>query len=127
MDTSSKSLTGDADGIRAFIDRFDVILLDCDGDWLSFLHSFDFRCLSDERRCPLVRRTHLRRHSRNFGYVEESRYHYWQKSIFRGHSTIDDLYKGKQVIFVTNNSTKSRVDYQQKLTAMGVAASAVCL
>lgn len=31
--------------------------------------------------------------------------------------------KGKQVIFVTNNSTKSRADYKKKLIAMGIPAT----
>ncbi|OTA91587.1 hypothetical protein M434DRAFT_397107 [Hypoxylon sp. CO27-5] len=30
--------------------------------------------------------------------------------------------KGKRVVFVTNNSTKSRPDYQKKLTALGIAS-----
>lgn len=34
---------------------------------------------------------------------------------------------GKQVVFVTNNSTKSRADYQKKLNGMGVPATAVGL
>lgn len=32
---------------------------------------------------------------------------------------------GKQIIFVTNNSTKSRADYQKKLQAMGIPAEVV--
>ena len=32
---------------------------------------------------------------------------------------------GKQVVFVTNNSTKSRADYKKKLESMGVPASVV--
>ncbi|KAI1818839.1 HAD-like domain-containing protein [Poronia punctata] len=31
--------------------------------------------------------------------------------------------KGKRVVFVTNNSTKSRQDYQKKLTAMGIPSN----
>lgn len=32
---------------------------------------------------------------------------------------------GKQVVFVTNNSTKSRVEYMKKLTSMGIPATVV--
>ena len=32
---------------------------------------------------------------------------------------------GKQVVFVTNNSTKSRVEYMKKLTNMGIPATVV--
>ena len=32
---------------------------------------------------------------------------------------------GKQVVFVTNNSTKSRADYKKKLETMGVPAKVV--
>ncbi|KAI4203644.1 MAG: hypothetical protein LQ350_001645 [Teloschistes chrysophthalmus] len=31
--------------------------------------------------------------------------------------------KGKQIVFVTNNSTKSRADYQKKLESLGIPAS----
>ncbi|KAL8999468.1 MAG: hypothetical protein Q9169_001673 [Polycauliona sp. 2 TL-2023] len=33
--------------------------------------------------------------------------------------------KGKQVVFVTNNSTKSRADYRKKLESMGIPAAVV--
>lgn len=38
-----------------------------------------------------------------------------------------DHCKGKQVVFVTNNSTKSRADYKQKLVSMGIPATVVRL
>ncbi|KAI9376323.1 HAD-like domain-containing protein [Aspergillus egyptiacus] len=53
-------LTGDAAGIREFLDKFNVFLFDCDG---------------------------------------------------------------KQVVFVTNNSTKSRADYKKKLEKLGIPAT----
>ena len=34
---------------------------------------------------------------------------------------------GKQLVFVTNNSTKSRADYKKKFDKMGITASEVCL
>ncbi|KAI4159343.1 MAG: hypothetical protein LQ342_006666 [Letrouitia transgressa] len=60
MSSQSQCLSGNPDGVRKFIDRFDVFLFDCDG---------------------------------------------------------------KQVVFVTNNSTKSRADYKAKLQSMGIPAS----
>lgn len=35
------------------------------------------------------------------------------------------IQSGKQVVFVTNNSTKSRADYKKKLESMGIPASVV--
>lgn len=35
------------------------------------------------------------------------------------------IFPGKQVVFVTNNSTKSRADYKKKLDAMGIPAEVV--
>jgi ribonucleotide monophosphatase NagD (HAD superfamily) len=32
---------------------------------------------------------------------------------------------GKQLVFVTNNSTKSRADYKKKFDSMGISASEV--
>lgn len=34
---------------------------------------------------------------------------------------------GKQVVFVTNNSTKSRTDYRKKLEGLGIPSTEVCL
>lgn len=35
--------------------------------------------------------------------------------------------KGKQVVFVTNNSTKSRADYKKKFDKMGIVAKEVSM
>ncbi|KAL2846936.1 HAD-like domain-containing protein [Aspergillus pseudoustus] len=76
-------LTGDAAGIKEFLDKFDVFLFDCDGVLWSGDHLFP-------------------------GTVE----------------TLDLLRSsGKRVVFVTNNSTKSRADYKKKLEALGIPAT----
>ncbi|KAK0621255.1 4-nitrophenylphosphatase [Bombardia bombarda] len=73
-------LSGDVVAINAFIDKFDVFLLDCDGVLWSGDHLFE-------------------------GIVE----------------TLEFLRsRGKKTVFVTNNSTKSRPEYQKKFTAMGI-------
>jgi 4-nitrophenyl phosphatase len=35
--------------------------------------------------------------------------------------------QGKQLVFVTNNSTKSRADYKKKFDTLGIPAKVVCL
>ncbi|KAL9613516.1 MAG: hypothetical protein Q9167_001958 [Letrouitia subvulpina] len=83
MPSRSQYLSGNPDGIRDFIDRFDVFLFDCDGVLWSGDHLFE-------------------------GTVK----------------TLEMLRsKGKQIVFVTNNSTKSRADYKSKLESMGIPAS----
>ncbi|KAL4796990.1 HAD-like domain-containing protein [Aspergillus venezuelensis] len=76
-------LTGDAAGIKEFLNKFDVFLFDCDGVLWSGDHLFP-------------------------GTVE----------------TLELLRSsGKQVVFVTNNSTKSRADYKKKLEGLGIPAT----
>ncbi|OJJ99392.1 hypothetical protein ASPACDRAFT_52771 [Aspergillus aculeatus ATCC 16872] len=76
-------LTGDAAGIREFIDKFDVFLFDCDGVLWSGDHLFP----GTNETLELLRS------------------------------------KGKQVVFVTNNSTKSRADYVKKLEGLGIPST----
>ncbi|KAK3322539.1 4-nitrophenylphosphatase [Apodospora peruviana] len=76
----AKYLTGDAAAINAFIDQFDVFLIDCDGVLWTGDHLFE-------------------------GIVETL-------ELLRS--------RGKKTVFVTNNSTKSRPDYQKKFTALGI-------
>ncbi|KAK0515897.1 hypothetical protein JMJ35_001931 [Cladonia borealis] len=83
MAASPKYLTGDREGIKEFIDQFDVFLFDCDGVLWSGDHLFE-------------------------GTVKTL-------EILRN--------KGKQIVFVTNNSTKSRTEYMKKLTNMGIPAT----
>ncbi|KAJ5668433.1 uncharacterized protein N7477_007003 [Penicillium maclennaniae] len=76
-------LTGNKDGLRDFLNKFDVFLFDCDGVLWSGDHIFP-------------------------GTVE----------------TLELLRKnGKQVVFVTNNSTKSRADYCKKLQSLGIPST----
>ncbi|KAI1404068.1 4-nitrophenylphosphatase [Hypoxylon fuscum] len=83
MSQLPKYLTGDSTAINAFLDQFDVFLLDCDGVLWSGDHLFE-------------------------GIVETL-------ELLRS--------KGKRIVFVTNNSTKSRPDYQKKLTSMGIPSN----
>ncbi|KAJ9622349.1 p-nitrophenyl phosphatase [Taxawa tesnikishii (nom. ined.)] len=91
-----KYLTGDKAGIEEFLDRFDVFLFDCDGTWLlEILHTPDARRVL------------------------------WSGDyLFPGTAeTLEMLRsKGKQLVFVTNNSTKSRADYKKKFDGMGIPA-----
>ncbi|KGO57589.1 2-phosphoglycolate phosphatase, eukaryotic [Penicillium expansum] len=91
-------LTGDKAGLQEFLAKFDVFLFDCDG-------------LS-----PVLA---LSRRSVRGGVL-------WSGDhLFPG--TVETLEllrnKGKQVVFVTNNSTKSRADYRKKLEGLGIPST----
>jgi hypothetical protein len=61
---------------------------------------------------------------RDTGNVEEQRYARtcWWKLRAR-----DSYPPGKQIVFVTNNSTKSRADYKKKLEKLGIPSTTVRL
>jgi ribonucleotide monophosphatase NagD (HAD superfamily) len=54
--------------------------------------------------------------------------------IWKGHKPIEGVpqvlqqlkQKGKRILFVSNNSTKSRSSYVSKLASMGIACEPVC-
>lgn len=88
----------------AFIDKFDSFLFDCDGKCLIR----DLYTLST-RLCTGV---------------------LWEgtKLIARVDEAMRKLRsKGKQMYFVTNNSTKSRDSFLKKLRGFGIDAELVCL
>ncbi|KAL9101600.1 MAG: hypothetical protein Q9163_003161 [Psora crenata] len=92
-------LTGDKAGIEAFVDKFDVFLFDCDAH-----PQVQLSKINDRRRVGVL----------------------WSGDrLFEGTvETLDKLRsKGKKIVFVTNNSTKSRADYQKKLTGIGIPAT----
>ncbi|OAA58412.1 4-nitrophenylphosphatase [Niveomyces insectorum RCEF 264] len=86
-----KYLSGDASAIADFLDRFDTFLVDCDGVLWSGEHVFD-------------------------GIPETIQFLHSQAS---GSAPLTHP-PGKRTIFVTNNSTKSRVEYHAKLTSKGI-------
>ncbi|EAW09426.1 4-nitrophenylphosphatase [Aspergillus clavatus NRRL 1] len=83
MTPAPRYLTGDKEGIKEFLDRFDVFLFDCDG----VLWSGDLVYPGTVETLEMLRSN------------------------------------GKQVVFVTNNSTKSRADYRKKLEKLGIPSS----
>ncbi|KAL8700892.1 MAG: hypothetical protein Q9224_000752 [Gallowayella concinna] len=94
----SQYLTGDKAGIAEFINRFDVAR---EEDHQSLILCSE---TEDTRRIGVL----------------------WSGDhLFEGTvETLDMLRsKGKQIVFVTNNSTKSRADYKNKLESMGIPAS----
>ncbi|KAI5205615.1 4-nitrophenylphosphatase [Aureobasidium subglaciale] len=107
-----KFLTGDKAGIEEFLDKFDVFLFDCDGTHLS--------CERDsDTRTNIPTRTIETDDTRRIGVL-------WSGDhLFEGtKETIEMLRSkggtGKQLVFVTNNSTKSRADYKKKFDSMGI-------
>ncbi|KAJ5154224.1 4-nitrophenylphosphatase [Penicillium coprophilum] len=94
-------LTGDKAGLREFLDKFDVFLFDCDGVLWSGDHLFP----GTVETLELLR---------NNGAHQIIQFGKRQKLI---------IPTGKQVVFVTNNSTKSRADYRKKLEGLGIPST----
>ncbi|CAG8021522.1 unnamed protein product [Penicillium olsonii] len=93
-------LSGDKPALREFLDKFDVFLFDCDGVLWSGDHLFP----GTVETLELLRKNGV---SRNAMSV--------QQKLTNG--------LGKQVVFVTNNSTKSRADYRKKLEGLGIPST----
>ncbi|CAG7925180.1 unnamed protein product [Penicillium olsonii] len=93
-------LSGDKPALREFLDKFNVFLFDCDGVLWSGDHLFP----GTVETLELLRKNGV---SQNAMSV--------QQKLTNG--------LGKQVVFVTNNSTKSRADYRKKLEGLGIPST----
>ena len=76
----------------------------------------------------MVWRAPLRRDCPNIGNATEQRLARGKESLLQTpeFSPLIIMKLGKQIVFVTNNSTKSRADYKKKLVVMGIPAKEVC-
>ncbi|PQE13044.1 4-nitrophenylphosphatase protein [Rutstroemia sp. NJR-2017a BBW] len=110
--TAPKYLTGDQSAIHEFIDKFDSYREENgsrrdNADFYSFAHF------------------------RSFCLIAMSAADRWSGVLWSGDhlfpGTVETLEmlrsKGKKTVFVTNNSTKSRAEYQKKLTALGIPSN----
>ncbi|EFY98895.2 haloacid dehydrogenase (HAD) superfamily protein [Metarhizium robertsii] len=100
MASSPKYLTGDKAAINEFIDKFDTFLFDCDGVLWSGDHVFD--------RVP---ETIMMLKARGSSPLTSH-----PSCAFNSYSSPS----GKRTVFVTNNSTKSREDYLQKISNLHI-------
>ncbi|RHZ65302.1 4-nitrophenylphosphatase [Aspergillus thermomutatus] len=104
MTRAPRHLTGNKEGIKEFLDKFDVFLFDCDGVLWSGDHLFP----GTVETLEMLRSNGMRAPA---GEMLRPR----------------DLYPpGKRVVFVTNNSTKSRADYKKKLEKLGIPSTTAC-
>ncbi|KAG2024777.1 hypothetical protein GB937_003476 [Aspergillus fischeri] len=101
MTTVPRYLTGKKEEIKEFLDKFDVFLFDCDGVLWSGDHLFP----GTVETLEMLRSNGMRAPA---GEKLQAR---------------DSYPLGKQVVFVTNNSTKSRADYKKKLEKLGIPST----
>lgn len=80
---------------------------------------------NQESRRPMVWRPLLPRHSRNSRIATKEWFAIPTSDATRSRGSNSRL--GKQVVFVTNNSTKSRADYRKKLEGLGIPSTVVSL
>ncbi|GIJ87472.1 hypothetical protein Asppvi_006378 [Aspergillus pseudoviridinutans] len=101
MTPAPRYLTGKKQEIKEFLDKFDVFLFDCDGVLWSGDHLFP----GTVETLEMLRSNGMRTPA---GEKLRAR---------------DSYPPGKQVVFVTNNSTKSRADYKKKLEKLGIPST----
>lgn len=83
------------------------------------------RSANSDNRCPMVWRPLLPRNGRNLGIATKEWCATLAGNAIRSRGIDSGL--GKQVVFVTNNSTKSRADYRKKLEGLGIPSNVVSL
>ena len=93
------------DIVRSFVDSFDTVLFDCDGKTPSNKHRNIFL---------------------TFWFPYPGVLWAGSKILHRSVETVNYLKEtGKQIFYVTNNSTKTRSQYLEKLTKLGFNAEEV--
>ncbi|RMJ24354.1 4-nitrophenylphosphatase [Aspergillus sp. HF37] len=109
---SPRYLTGDGPALKEFVDKFDL----ADPNRTRYFYSIAM--VSPTLRTPAANKAHCEEGTR-IGVL-------WSGDhLFPGTVETLDLLrgKGKRVVFVTNNSTKSRADYIKKLESLGIPAT----
>ncbi|KAI5289069.1 hypothetical protein KEM54_004471 [Ascosphaera aggregata] len=120
-----RNITQDAAGIKEFLDSFDTILFDCDGEFNGLLHS-GISIIPDSAN-PGV----LWSGENLFDRTVETLNMLRKKGTSnisvlmprKNLSRLIPISQDKKLVFVTNNSTKSRADYKKKLDNLGIPAS----
>lgn len=115
---------------RGFVNKFSTFLLDCDGKHLRLVFrlccAYRRQTSDGVHRCAVVwlhavaqgqgSHTHAQDHGIPFPHVIGVRREW-----------LIHKKQGKQVVYLTNNSTKSRAMYLEKLTSFGIEATEVPL